>query len=110
MRDKVHPLVGRSDEILPVLAPEQFDLIFIDADHSYEGVRADIELSLPLLRPGGVLAFHDYTREERPEGEGWSGDLELGITRAVHEFFDEPDEVVGTLAVIRSPWLATVTA
>jgi predicted O-methyltransferase YrrM len=36
------------------------DFIFIDGDHSYEGVLSDIELYLPKLKPGGCVAFHDY--------------------------------------------------
>ena len=36
-----------------------FDLIFIDGDHSLEGVRKDYELYGPLIAPGGVIAFHD---------------------------------------------------
>jgi predicted O-methyltransferase YrrM len=35
------------------------DLVFVDGDHSYEGVRRDHELYAPLLRPGGLIAFHD---------------------------------------------------
>jgi predicted O-methyltransferase YrrM len=37
----------------------QFDLIFLDGDHSYKQVRADFELASGVLAPGGVLAFHD---------------------------------------------------
>lgn len=35
------------------------DLLFLDGDHSYEGVRADFEHWLPALRPGASLFFHD---------------------------------------------------
>lgn len=35
------------------------DVAFIDGDHSEDGVRRDFELWAPLVRPGGVVAFHD---------------------------------------------------
>jgi predicted O-methyltransferase YrrM len=38
------------------------DLIFIDADHSYDAVRSDFQAWAPKLAPGGVLAFHDSRR------------------------------------------------
>lgn len=37
----------------------QFDVAFIDGDHSAEGVWRDFDLWSPLVRPGGVVAFHD---------------------------------------------------
>lgn len=40
--------------------PASYDLIFIDADHSYESVRSDTELVLPLLSPAGFIVWHDY--------------------------------------------------
>lgn len=33
--------------------------VFIDADHSYEGCKADVEAWSRLVEPGGVMAFHD---------------------------------------------------
>ena len=35
------------------------DFLFIDGDHTYEGVKADFEMYSPLVRPGGVIALHD---------------------------------------------------
>jgi predicted O-methyltransferase YrrM len=34
-------------------------MLFIDGDHSYEAVSADLRDWLPSLKPGGVLAMHD---------------------------------------------------
>ncbi len=39
---------------------ESYDLIFVDADHSYASVRNDTELVLPLLSPAGFIVWHDY--------------------------------------------------
>jgi cephalosporin hydroxylase len=41
------------------LAGKQLDLLFIDGDHSYEGVKADFVNYGPMVRPGGIIAFHD---------------------------------------------------
>ena len=49
--------------------------VFIDADHRYEAVKADIAAWLPLVRAGGVLAGHDIQDE--------------GVRRAVTEAFGE---------------------
>jgi len=51
------------------LAGRQIDLLFIDGDHSYEGVRSDFEDYAPLVRPGGLIAFHDIV-EGQPEAVG----------------------------------------
>ena len=38
---------------------DQFDLIFIDGDHRYDGVKSDFEAYRPLLSSRGVILFHD---------------------------------------------------
>ncbi len=38
---------------------EGVDLLFIDGDHRYEGVMADFLLYSPLVKKGGIIAFHD---------------------------------------------------
>ena len=39
----------------------EYDFIYIDADHTTVGVIVDAEMSWPLLKSGGIMAFDDYT-------------------------------------------------
>lgn len=64
-----------SEDAAAQFGRDSLDFVFIDADHSYEGVRADIDLWLPKLKSGAVLSGHDY-RDER----------NYGVQRAVDEF------------------------
>jgi predicted O-methyltransferase YrrM len=41
------------------LAGAPIDLLFIDGDHRYEGVKRDAEMYAPMVRAGGIVAFHD---------------------------------------------------
>jgi predicted O-methyltransferase YrrM len=40
--------------------PGPFDFIFIDGCHYYEYVKKDTENALSVLRPGGIIVWHDY--------------------------------------------------
>jgi predicted O-methyltransferase YrrM len=46
-------------ERLEALLDRPVDMLFIDGDHTYDGVKADYELYSPLVRPGGLIGFHD---------------------------------------------------
>ncbi len=41
------------------LEGKELDFLFIDGDHTYEGVKKDFEMYSPLVRKGGLIAFHD---------------------------------------------------
>jgi len=61
------------------LAGRKLDLLFIDGDHTYAGVRSDFLNYRTFVREGGTIAFHDIcpdflTRFGRPTGN-YSGDV-----------------------------------
>lgn len=88
---RVHP--GESVETMACLPPV-YDLVFIDGSHDRESVAADAEAATALLRPGGLLVFHDY------------GGPDAGVTAAVDELLAGGGELLsrcGTLAVVRPP-------
>ena len=47
------------------LGGRAIDFLFIDGDHSYAGAKADFELYSPLVRSGGLIAFHDILADHR---------------------------------------------
>jgi predicted O-methyltransferase YrrM len=69
--DMITVLRGRSVDVARNFR-SPLGMLFVDGDHSYEGVTADIEAWLPKLRKGGVAVFHDI---------GWAE----GVQRAVRE-------------------------
>jgi hypothetical protein len=44
---------------MKILRNEPIDFLFIDGDHSYEGVLQDFAMYSWLVRRGGLIAFHD---------------------------------------------------
>jgi predicted O-methyltransferase YrrM len=45
--------------VMRILAGEPLDYLFLDGDHTYDGVRRDFEMYAPLVRSGGIVVFHD---------------------------------------------------
>lgn len=71
---KISQLFGDSRQFNFLSYEGQMDLVFVDADHSYEGVQNDTRQALKLVRPGGVVVWDDYH-------PSW-----LGVMRCLEEF------------------------
>jgi predicted O-methyltransferase YrrM len=58
------------EQVRDILGGREIDFLFIDGDHTYKGVKTDFEMYAPLVRGGGIVAFHDITpgRLERVGG------------------------------------------
>ncbi len=57
--EQIEPIRGKSVEAAKKWS-QPIQLLFIDGDHAYEAVKADIEAWEPFLAKGGTIAFHDY--------------------------------------------------
>ena len=51
-----------SHQFAEAFLPQSVDMVFIDADHSYNGVKKDFESWFDRVKIGGVFAFHDCVK------------------------------------------------
>lgn len=63
-QDKIKPLRGYSYEVRKNWPKQRkIDFLWVDGDHSYGGVKRDIQDWLPLVKKNGFVCFHDYRDE-----------------------------------------------
>lgn len=58
--DRVRTICGWSPDAAGIVDAASLDFVFIDADHRVARVLADIRAWRPKVKPGGILAGHDY--------------------------------------------------
>lgn len=68
-----------SENAAAQFANGSLDFVYLDADHSFQAVWLDLQLWYPKLKPGGILAGHDFLDGNLPEGC-------FGVASAVHMF------------------------
>lgn len=82
-----------------VFQDETFDFVYLDGDHKYEPVAADIAAWWPKVRQGGILAGHDYIERSHIE--------EFGVIPAVTEFCERYNLTVQTTNEAFATWWVT---
>lgn len=76
-----------------ILKDSKIDFLFIDGDHTYQGVSSDFIKYQELVRPGGIIAFHDIIKNVYdPSMEVWKFWQEIK-TNYEHEEFIEAAEM-----------------
>lgn len=73
-------LRGDSVKMAEAVKDGDLDFVYIDADHTYEAVKADIAAWWLKVRVGGTIAGHDYVKRALPNG------VSFGVIQAVNEF------------------------
>jgi predicted O-methyltransferase YrrM len=100
----VRTLVMPSAEAAGIVRDAAFDLVFIDADHSYASTLHDVRAWLPKVKPGGILCGHDcegriadFGRERLQSGldrdtipgNQQFREVHAGVIMACHEIFED---------------------
>ena len=75
-------LKGKSSDILATLPDNSLDMIYIDGDHSYAGVKSDLDIAYQKVRPGGWIMGHDYEMNMVKARTRYT----FGVKQAVDEF------------------------
>lgn len=92
------------EQVARLLNGEPLDYIFIDADHTYEGVSKDFEMYAPLVRSGGIVAFHDIvTHKPGTDCEVERFWNEVKRQYQHREFVERPAAGTLPVAVTRAP-------
>jgi hypothetical protein len=80
---------GNSFDRIKEFEDESVDFMFIDANHTYEFVIRDIQAALPKMKPGGIIAGHDFNGAHpgvvQAVIESFIGDINLGREGAYHK-------------------------
>lgn len=80
LEGKFQKIKSLSHEAANLFEDNSVDICFIDAGHSYEAVKKDIESWLPKMKKGGIISGHDYNAWE-------------GVNKAVNEVLGTPDKI-----------------
>ena len=80
---RVVRILGRSQDA-GAYWPGTVAMVFVDGDHSLNGVKGDALAWLPFIRPGGIIAFHDYGRESLPSVKQGVDDIMAGQDVILH--------------------------
>jgi len=56
------------EKVKKILGSKQLDLLFVDGDHTYSGVKQDFEIYGPLVKKGGLIVFHDICQHPAETG------------------------------------------
>ena len=93
---------GTKKKLAKILKDRQIDLLLIDGDHTYEGVKKDYLMYSPFMKDGGIIAFHDVCFHTNvPECQVEKFWKEVRTKQNHFEFIDKTDKTWGGIGVLK---------
>jgi len=88
--DNVKIMRQMTIKALKKFSNNHFDMIYIDADHSYDAVVKDLKLSFKKIKNGGLIMGHDYDINHKKT----NNEYDFGVKRAVDEFCEKQKQTI----------------
>jgi predicted O-methyltransferase YrrM len=82
------------------LGEHRLDFLFIDGDHSYEGVKTDFGLYRPLVKQGGLIALHDIVPDPNCGVDRFWNEIKAGFD--CKEFIGDPKQGWAGIGLVRN--------
>jgi hypothetical protein len=102
--DIVRVIDNLSLEAVNEIEDKSLDICFIDADHRYGAVKADILAYIPKIKNGGILSGHDFDGGEEHFNTFSPEELEQDIAKGVHGGITQAiGEIIGFEKITRYP-------
>ncbi len=107
-RQKIHLIRADShdpssvEKVKDSLKGNKLDFLFIDGDHTYDGVKKDFEMYSPLVKEDGLVGFHDiapHTRQTGCEVERFWNEVKKGYEHT--EFIEDMNQNMGGIGLIK---------
>ena len=83
-QDRVEIIRDLSENAVQNFDDNSLDFLYLDADHSYEASKKDVEYWYNKVKPGGIFSGHDYLNGSLPQGE-------FGVKKSIDDFVQKHD-------------------
>ena len=93
---------GTSQGAAEVFHDDQIDFAYIDGDHRYSHVLWDLKHWWPKIKPGGILAGHDWAQPG--EAHTWAGEVQRALQVFLMGFPSDPPDVQLVVEEGGLPW------
>ena len=92
-------LRGLGEELIDLFEDESLDFVYIDANHSYDYIKADMEMWYPKLKKGGIFSGHDYLSIDWYKENPTNPICKNGKDREIYSYNSEGKYLAGVFGV-----------